>query len=124
MKKQKELAKRVHCLFVVPDANQENAIGIDLQEALCHGFASKNHWEVIKESKASLFSNDEFQPYIYQKLIDICCRSVKKEYDILLIASKACLEIPNEYLKQAIDWLTEQGIEVWSVTDGKMSSSI
>jgi len=113
--------KRVRCLYVKPDVNNKKTASLDLQEALCSTFASKQGWSICKESYASLFFDDEVTPNLYQQLIDICCTAVLSEFDVLLIASQQCLSIPEEYIKQVVEWLHENNVEVWSVCEGKLA---
>jgi len=94
--------KRVRCLYVKPAVNNKESASLDLQEALCSTFASKQGWSICKESYAFLFFDDEVTPNLYQQLIDICCTAVLSEFDVLLIASQQCLSIPDEYFKQVV----------------------
>ena len=113
--------KRVRCLYVKPDVSNKETASLDLQEALCSSFASKQGWSICKESYASLFFDDEATPNLYQQLIDICCTAVLSEFDVLLIASQQCLSIPDEYFKQVVGQLRENNVEVWSVSEGKLA---
>lgn len=112
---------RVRCLFINPLGCEKEIASLDLQEALCRTFASKQGWSICKESYASLFFDDEATPNLYQQLIDICCTAVLSEFDVLLIASQQCLSIPEEYIKQVVGWLRENNVEVWSVSEGKLA---
>ena len=94
--------KRVRCLYVKPAVNNKESASLDLQEALCSGFASTQGWSICKESYASLFFDDEVTPNLFQQLIDICCTAVLSEFDALLIASQQYLSIPEEYIKQVV----------------------
>lgn len=49
-----------------------------------------------------------------------CCTAPLKEYDILLIAFRKCMDIPESYFEQVIDQLWKNKIEVWSVEEGKL----
>ena len=113
--------KRVRCLYVKPDVSSKETASLDLQEALCSSFASKQGWSICKESYASLFFDGEVTPNLYQQLIDICCTAVLSEFDALLIASQQYLSIPEEYINQVVDWLHENNVEVWSVREGKLA---
>ena len=113
--------KRVRCLYVKPDVSSKETASLDLQEALCSSFASKQGWSICKESYASLFFDGEVTPNLYQQLIDICCTAVLSEFDVLLIASQQCLSIPEENIKQVVEWLHENNVEVWSVREGKLA---
>ena len=113
--------KRVRCLYVKPAVNNKETASLDSQEALCSAFASTQGWSICKESYASLFFDDEVTPNLYQQLIDICCTAVLSEFDVLLIASQQYLSIPEEYIKQVVEWLHENNVEVWSVSEGKLA---
>ncbi len=113
--------KRVRCLYVKPAVNNKETASLDLQEALCSTFASKQGWGICKESYASLFFDDEATPNLYQQLIDICCTAALSGFDVLLIASQQCLSIPEEYIKHVVEWLHENNVEVWSVREGKLA---
>ena len=43
------------------------------------------------------------------------------EFDILLVATRKFLDIPEEYVTQAINWVRENNVETWSVCEGKLS---
>jgi len=113
--------KRVRCLFVAPDENDDNAVSLILQETLCHAFAHKHGWTICKESYASLYFDDEITPNVYKQMNDICCRAVLSEFDVLLIASKSCLVVPEEYIDQMAQWLRENKVETWSVAEGRLA---
>ena len=118
---QKIMSKRVRCLFIVPDEDWDEELLLDAQMRRCCAFSSDKQWEIVKESRASLYLNDEIQPNIFQQLIDICCTAPLKGYDILLITSRKCMDIPESYFEQVIDWLWKNKIEVWSVEEGKLA---
>lgn len=113
--------KRVRCLYVKPAVNSKETASLDSQEALCHTFARKQGWSLSSESYSSLFFDGEVTPNLYQQLIDICCTAVLSEFDVLLIASRQCLSIPEEYVKQVVEWLHENNVEVWSVYERKLA---
>lgn len=113
--------KRVRCLYVNPAVNNKETALLDSQEALCHTFARKQGWSISSESYGSLFFDSEVAPNLYQQLIDICCTAALSEFDMLLIASQQCLSIPEEYIKQVVEWLHENNVEVWSVSEGKLA---
>lgn len=113
--------KHVHCLFVAPIENDDKAVSLDLQEALCHTFARKQEWMITKEGYASLYFDDEITPNVYKQMNDICYRAVLSEFDVLLIASKSCLGVPEEYTDQMVQWLRENKVETWSVAEGRLA---
>lgn len=113
--------KRVRCLYVTPFTGSNEFASLNLQEALCHSFVSKQEWMIYKESYASFFFDDEVTPNLFQQLIDICCTAALSEFDVLLIASQQCLSIPEEYIKQVVEWLRENNVKVWSVREGKLA---
>ena len=113
--------KRVRCLYVKPAVSNKETASLDSQEALCHTFARKQGWSISSESYGSLFFDGEVTPNLYQQLIDICCTAVLSEFDALLIASQQYLSIPEEYIKQVVEWLHENNVEVWSVSEGKLA---
>lgn len=113
--------KRVRCLYVKPAVNNKETASLDSQEDLCHTFARKQGWSLSSESYSSLFFDGEVTPNLYQQLIDICCTAVLSEFDVLLIASQQCLSIPEENIKQVVEWLHENNVEVWSVREGKLA---
>lgn len=43
------------------------------------------------------------------------------EFDVLLITSRQCLDIPEEYINQAVSWLCENNAEGWSASEGKLA---
>lgn len=113
--------KRVRCLYVTPLTGSTEFASLDLQEALCHTFARTQGWSIFNESYASLLFDDEVTPNLFQQLIDICCTAALSKFDVLLIASQQCLDIPEEYIKQVVSWLHENNVEVWSVCEGKLA---
>lgn len=113
--------KSVQVLYIKPLANCDKTVSLDLQEALCHTFARDHGWHICNESYASLLFDDEITPNIYKQLIDICCTAAIPDCDVLLIASRQCLDIPEEYIAQVVRWLRENNVETWSVKEGKLS---
>ena len=53
------MKKRVRCLYVMPLADNDKALQLDLQEALCRTFARKEGWRVRNESYASALDKIE-----------------------------------------------------------------
>jgi len=115
------MKKRVRCLYVMPLANNDKALQLDLQEALCGTFAWKQGWRIVKESYASLSFDDETTPNIFKQLVDICCTAPLSRFDVLLFAAQPCVDIPEEYVEQVIDWLRTNQVEAWSVVEGKLT---
>jgi len=115
------MKKRVRCLYVMPLADNDKALQLDLQEALCRTFAWKEGWIVSNESYASLFFDDEITPNIFTQLVDICCTAPMSKFDVLLIASRSCLGIPEAYIEQVTNWLHQNNVETWSVAEGKLT---
>ena len=115
------MKKRVRCLYVMPLADNDKALQLDLQEALCRTFARKDGWIVSNESYASLFFDDEITPNIFTQLVDICCTAPMSKFDVLLIASRSCLGIPEAYIEQVTNWLHQNNVETWSVAEGKLT---
>ena len=116
-----QTTKNVRCLYVTPPAGSNDYASLDLQEALCHAFVYKQGWTVCKESFASLSFDDESAPSLSQQLIDVCCTAALSDFDVLLIASRQCRDMPEEYIRQVIEWLCENNVEIWSVCEGKLS---
>lgn len=116
-----KMKKRVCCLYVVPLEDDDKAPQLDLQETICRAFARKQEWGVSSESYASLFFGDEITPNIFKQLIDICCTAPMSKFDVLLIACRSCLGVPEAYIEQVIDWLHQNNVETWSVAEGKLA---
>ena len=115
-----EMKKNVRCLYVKPLVDNDEVIHLETQEALCRSFASKQGWTLSNESYASLFLGDEITPNIFKQLIDICCTAPTSKFDVLLIASRSCLDIPEAYIEQVINWLYKNNVETWSVREGRL----
>ncbi|MGM9603175.1 MAG: hypothetical protein ACI3W5_16510 [Faecousia sp.] len=115
------MKKTVRCLYVKPFANNDETAPLELQGALCRSFADKQGWTICNESKASLFFDDEITPNIFKQLIDICCTAPVSKFDVLLIESRSCLDIPEEYVEQVMNWLHQNNVETWSVKEGKLA---
>ena len=116
-----QTTKNVRCLYVTPPAGSNDYASLDLQEALCHTFVYKQGWTVCKKSFAALSFDDESAPSLFQQLIDVCCTAALSDFNVLLIASRQCLDMPEEYIRQVIEWLCENNVEIWSVCEGKLS---
>ena len=116
-----ENEKRTRCLYVKPIKDSNQIATIDVQEALCHTFVSIQGWRVCQESYASLFWDDQITPNLIEQLNDICCNAAMPEFDVLLVATRKFLDIPEEYVTQAINWLRENNVETWIVCEGKLS---
>lgn len=116
-----KIKKMVRCLYVKQPENGDKLPQPDLQEVLCRAFARRQKWEVSSESYASLSFDDEITPNIFTQLVDICCTAPMSKFDVLLIASRPCLGIPEAYIEQVTNWLHQNHVETWSVVEGKLT---
>ena len=116
-----KIKKTVRCLYVKQLEDSNKMQQLDLQEVLCRAFARKQEWGVGGESYASLSFDDEITPNIFKQLIDICCTAPMSKFDVLLIASRPCLGIPEAYIEQVTNWLHQNHVETWSVVEGKLT---
>lgn len=110
---------RVYCLYRVSDLGQVEKNDIPMQRIVCQTFAQKQGWTVIKEFSEKGVS-------VYKKTIkqrnaiqEIREDALAEKYDILLVYMFDRIGRRDDETPFAVEWLTRNGIAVWSVCEGE-----
>lgn len=117
---------RVACLYRVSttkqvDHDDENRVDIPVQRIACHNFCDRMGWAIVIEEIEDGVSGFKVSANDRDKIQLLKQYAEQDKFDVLLIASQQCIDMPEEYIRQVIEWLYENNVEVWSVCEGKLS---
>ena len=111
--------KRACCLYIIPVKSYFNETERELlrQKGSCYSFATQQGWYVAKELKGV----DTIGNHALKDITTpIKKAALNDEYDILLVYSYSLMD-SSDIAPFMIEWLINQGKEVWSVAEGQQT---
>lgn len=112
--------KRVGCLYRVSTLKQVEKNDIPMQRISCGNFIkSHNNWKLTKEYIELGVSGYKLSESKRDVLQDIKKDVLNKEIDILLVFMFDRIGRREEETPFVVEWLINEGIEVWSVKEGQ-----
>lgn len=112
--------KRVGCLYRVSTLKQVEKNDIPMQRISCGNFIkSHNNWKLTKEYIELGVSGYKLSESKRDVLQDIKRDVLNKEFDILLVFMFDRIGRREEETPFVVEWLINEGIEVWSVKEGQ-----
>jgi len=118
----KQLKKRVWNLYRVSTKKQVNVDDdIPSQRKACHRFVdSKPDWEITNELYEKGISGWKKKADERDEVVEIKEAAINKEFDVLLVFMDDRIGRRDEETPFVVEFLINQGIEVWSVKDGQI----
>lgn len=112
--------KRVWCLYRVSTLGQVDHDDIPMQRDSCHKFVN-NHpdWEIENELFEKGVSGFKKSVNDREALIGIKEAALAKQFDILLVFMFDRIGRRTDETPVIMQWLVNQGIEIWSVNEGQ-----
>lgn len=110
---------RVYCLYRVSDLGQVEKNDIPMQRIACQTFAQKQGWTVIKEFSEKGVSGYKKTMQQRDAIQEIREDALAGKYDILLVYMFDRIGRRDDETPFAVEWLTRNGIAVWSVCEGE-----
>ena len=112
--------KRVGCLYRVSTLKQVEEDDIPMQRVSCNNYISQHKdWKLEKEYIELGVSGYKLSESKRDVLQDIKKDVLKKEIDILLVFMFDRIGRREEETPFVVEWLINEGIEVWSVKEGQ-----
>ena len=112
--------KRIGCLYRVSTKKQTYNNDIPVQKNACRNFIkTKKDWKLEKEYIELGVSGYKLSESKRDVLQDIKKDVLKKEIDILLVFMFDRIGRREEETPFVVEWLINEGIEVWSVKEGQ-----
>ncbi len=112
--------KRVGCLYRVSTLKQVEKDDIPMQRVSCNNFIkSQNNWKLTKEYVELGVSGYKISESKRDVLQDIKRDVLNKEIDVLLVFMFDRIGRREEETPFVVEWLIDNGIEVWSVKEGQ-----
>lgn len=112
--------KRVGCLYRVSTLKQVEKDDIPMQRVSCNNFIkSQNNWKLTKEYIELGVSGYKLSESKRDVLQDIKRDVLNKEIDVLLVFMFDRIGRREEETPFVVEWLIDNGIEVWSVKEGQ-----
>ena len=106
------------CAKLVDEEN--NKFDIPLQSRECHKFISKHpDWILVDEKVETGISGYKVSAKDRDAITELKNEALHKEFDILLVFMFDRLGRIESETPFIVEWFVEQGIEVWSVTEGQ-----
>lgn len=117
-------ANRVYCLYRVStnkqvDYDDQHVADIPMQRKACHEFAAKMGWTIIREEQENGISGFKVSAAKRDKIQLIKEHASKGLFDILLVFMFDRLGRKSDETPFIVEWLTQKGIQVWSVNEGE-----
>jgi len=106
----------VYCLY---RETQNSGYDINQQRLACHLFASKHNWEISQEFFENKSSAIRMNFNTQDGLKRVHDDALFGEFDILLVFSTDCIGCRPSESPFVINYLLEQGVQVYSVQEGK-----
>ncbi|MDR1821872.1 MAG: recombinase family protein [Oscillospiraceae bacterium] len=113
------IKKRVMCLYRVSTPGQVDHDDIPLQKQACREFCDKMGWEIVDSRLEKGVSGFKVSANDRDAIIDIREAALKKTFDVLLVYMFDRLGRKEDETPFIVQWFINQGIEVWSVTEGQ-----
>ena len=115
---------RVYCLYRVStskqvDYNDQHVADIPMQRKACHEFADRMGWKIIREEQENGISGFKVSAAKRDKIQLIKEHAAKGLFDILLVFMFDRLGRKSDETPFIVEWLTQNGIRVWSVNEGE-----
>ncbi len=111
--------KRVYCLYRVSTKGQVENNDIPMQKQVCHEFAERMGWEIVKEFAEKGVSGFKVSASDRDAIIEIKVAAERREFDILLVFMYDRIGRKLNETPFIVQWFVEQGIEVWSTVEGQ-----
>ncbi len=111
--------KRVYCLYRVSTKGQVENNDIPMQKQVCHEFAERMGWEIVKEFAEKGVSGFKVSASDRDAIIEIKAAAERHEFDILLVFMYDRIGRKLNETPFIVQWFVEQGIEVWSTVEGQ-----
>lgn len=113
--------KRVICLYRESTLKQveKDDIPMPVQKKNCVEFAEAKGWEIVDEKEESGVSGFKKTAKERDKLQEIQHAALLGKFEVLLVFMFDRLGRRDEETPHIVEWFVEQGIEVWSVTEGQ-----
>ncbi len=111
--------KRVCCLYRVSDRGQVEKNDIPMQKIACHTFAEYHGWNIIKEFSEKGVSGYKRHMDDRDAIVQIKESAQMGKFDILLVFTFDRIGRRDDETPFVVEWLTRQGIAVWSVCEGE-----
>jgi len=92
---------------------------IPMQRTACHEFAARNSWKINKEFYEKGVSGFKVSATKRDIIQDLKNAAEKREFDILLVYMFDRIGRIDDETPFIVEWFVQQGIEVWSVTEGE-----
>jgi DNA invertase Pin-like site-specific DNA recombinase len=92
---------------------------IPLQHTACHEFAARNRWNITKEFYEKGVSGFKVSANKRDSIQDLKIAAEKREFDVLLVYMFDRIGRIDDETPFIVEWFSQQGIEVWSVTEGE-----
>lgn len=115
------IMKRVLCLYRVSTSKQVDEDGeLSMQRNACHEFVSRQRdWQVVRESTERGISGFKIEFDRRDGIQQIKDAVNNHEIDVVLAYMLDRIGRRADERTQLFRWLIEQGIEIWSVTEGQ-----
>ena len=111
--------KRVYCLYRVSDKGQVDKNDIPMQKIACHSFAECHGWKIIEEYSEKGISGYKRHMDERDAIVQIKECAQLGKFDILLVFAFDRIGRRDDETPFVVEWLTRQGIAVWSVCEGE-----
>lgn len=111
--------KRAYCLYRVSDRGQLEKNDIPMQKIACHTFAEYHGWNIIKEFSEKGVSGYKQHMDDRDAIVQIRESAQMGKFDILLVFTFDRIGRRDDETPFVVEWLTRQGIAVWSVCEGE-----
>jgi DNA invertase Pin-like site-specific DNA recombinase len=113
--------KRVCCLYRVSTLKQveKDDIPMPVQQKSCHEFAERMGWVIVDEKVEEGVSGFKVSAKNRDKLQEIRQDALLGKFDILLVFMFDRLGRKDDETPFIVEWFVNNGIEVWSVTEGQ-----
>jgi DNA invertase Pin-like site-specific DNA recombinase len=127
LRKREKVIKRVACLYRVSSKKQlyKNQPEVEvvqddipMQKIACHEFAERNGWIIVREESESV-SGSKVSAAKRDAVQNLKKAALNKEFDVLLVFMFDRLGRIEEETPFVLKWFVENGIDVWSATEGE-----
>lgn len=113
--------KRVKCLYRVSTKKQVENDDIPMQRQYCRDFAAQHpDWEIIDEVYEKGVSGYKVHAEDRDELNQLRNDALGKKFDVLLVYMSDRIGRMAYESALCAYWFVEQGIEVWSATEGQL----
>lgn len=112
--------KRVLTLYRVSTVGQVEKNDIPMQKQCCREFIDcRSDWELVKEVFEKGVSGYKKSAKERDAIQEIQQYAIEKQFDVLLVYMFDRLGRRDDEPPFIVEWFVQQGIEVWSVTEGQ-----